>query len=169
MREVTLPKVLPSHPCPAYSWQIHYIRLFNPNSQCDQLTPVIPTWPSKLSCSLFKTIYQLTMVWLLLYRAHDRSKVGISDEHSMSLPNPQASSIVEHWNGLLITQLRKISDSTSFTFSRSTKFSKVIRSTNAAVQTQRSSPLDHLQGNNQEENSEDFKDNRSQKILHVKG
>ena len=160
----TLPKVRPPLPCRAYSWQIHYIRLFNPNSQCDQLTPAIPMSPSKLSCSMFKTIYQLTMVWRLLYRPHNRSKVGIFDEHSMSLPNPQASNIVEHWNGLLIIQLRKISDSTSFTFFRSIKFSKVIWSTNAAVQTQSSSPLDHLQGNNLEKSSEDYKDNRAQQI-----
>lgn len=35
--------------------------------------------------------------------------------------------------------------------------------------TQSSSPLEHLQGNNLEKSSEDYKDNRAQQTLHVKG
>ena len=35
--------------------------------------------------------------------------------------------------------------------------------------TQSSSPLEHLQCNNLEKSSEDYKDNRAQQTLHVKG
>lgn len=40
----------------------------------------------------------------------NKSKVEYLMDILCSLPNPQASKIVKHWYGLLINQLKKISD-----------------------------------------------------------